>query len=442
MTKKIFILKSQQSPIETELGEWSQSQNQSRSLNSSDTALDMSYSFQASLVLPTQDMQIDPQIGIIHLLMFYAEAMGNKLEELTLVIAKRISEQVSPVSDNILKRLLYYLFQSLDKQSTAYLRQESHKIFYSAFKAIYQFLPNGIVAHFVANKAILDAMPAEVDVINIFDFDIGEGIQWATMIDALGNEQREVRLISIRPNEDMIDDPCTTHTRLSFEDTKRRLINHAMFYGVKLKVEEQELNDLMIEMKNLKKQNAKKQWFAFNCMVALPHLGRIRRRKDVFEFLTIAKNFLEHATTCCASEKGIITLGDGDAWEKFVSTSSYNEFLETNIAHFQALLESIEVIFPTQFIHARTTMEYLFVAPFVSSRAWASKWEEKKRFGDLKFGFGLEGYEHSKESLMEAKEMIKEGDSLYGAKIESENNNEIVMNSRGVQMVKVSCWRC
>ncbi|XP_059306418.1 protein NODULATION SIGNALING PATHWAY 2-like [Lycium ferocissimum] len=302
------------------------------------------------------DMQIDPQIGIIHLLMFYAEAMGNKLEELTLVIAKRISEQASNQQPTLDKSLIK-----------------------SSIQPSKQFTNLPIFA------------PAEVDVINIFDFDIGEGIQWATMIDALGNEQREVRLISINMNEDMIDDPCTTHTRWSFEDTKRRLINHAMLYGVKLKVEEQELNDLMIKMKNLKKQNAEKQWFAFNCMVALPHLGRIRRRKDVFEVLTIAKNFLEHATTCCASEKCIITLGDGDAWEKFVSTSSYNEFLETNIAHFQSLLESIEVIFPTQFIHARTTMEYLFVAPFVLSSAWASKWEKKKRFGDLKFGFGLEG---------------------------------------------------
>ncbi|KAK4342693.1 hypothetical protein RND71_038509 [Anisodus tanguticus] len=212
-------LHSQQSLIETELGEWSQSQP----LNSSDTTLDMTYSLQPSLVLPTLYMEIDQQIGIIHLLMIYAEAMGNKLEELALVLQS--SEKVSPVSDNILTRLLYYLFLYLDKHSATYLKHEPLKIFYSALKAIYQILPNGRVAHFVDNKAILDAMPDE----------------------DLGNEQREVRLTSIRPIEDMIDNLCTRHTRWSFEDAKRRLLDHARLYGIKLKVEEKELNDLVTE---------------------------------------------------------------------------------------------------------------------------------------------------------------------------------------------------
>ena len=47
----------------------------------------------------------------------------------------------------------------------------------------------------------------------------------------------------------------------------------------------------------------------------------------------------------------------------------------------------------------------------------------------------------SKESLMEAQEMVREGVSPYVVMVEDETNNEVVLEWRGIKLVKVSFWR-
>ncbi|CDP06444.1 unnamed protein product [Coffea canephora] len=419
----------------------------SSSMRSSHAAsLDVT-SMPSSLVLPAEGVELDNELAAFHLLMAYAEAMEMGQEELAEVIAKRISEKVSPVGDTV-ERLLYYMFHALDKQSD-YLKQESAKNFYQAFKAFYQIFPNGKFAHFAANLAILESLPDDADTIRIFDFDIGEGIQWASLIEAIGHQCREVTLTSVKfaEGEDAAMD-ANPLTMWRFEDAKKQLSDYARSYGLKLMVDEVELADLVGELKNIsnRKQGSsgRRQFLVFNCMVGLPHMGRVRSRRDVFEFLQASQSFLQlvHASAACGNYKGgVITFGDGDAWEKVRNTSTYGSFLDGNMAHYQALLESIKLNFPSHLGEARTAMENLFVAPSVSSLAWAEKWEERKRYGQLELGFGLEGLKLSRESLMEAKEVVREGESLYGVRMQGESHNEMVMDWRGTPMVRVSCWR-
>ncbi|KAL7169573.1 hypothetical protein ACSBR2_034580 [Camellia fascicularis] len=137
---------------------------------------------------------------------------------------------------------------------------------------------------------------------------------------------------------------------------------------------------------------------------------------------------------------GIITFGDGDVWVNSRFSSSFGSFLDGHLVHYQALLESIEWAFPNHLGEARTALECLFVAPLISSLAWIHKWEEMGCC-DLQLGFGLEGCQVSKESLMEAMEMVSEGKSLYGVRIEGENNNSMVLEWRGIPLVRFSCWR-
>ncbi|KAI3474234.1 hypothetical protein Pfo_029022 [Paulownia fortunei] len=294
-------------------------------------------------------MEVDNQLCLVHLLMAYAEAMNNQETELSEVIAQRIIQKVNPVGGTM-ERVLHYMFQHLNKQSD-YLTQESTKNFYPAFKAFYQMFPYGKFAHFVANLSF----------------------------------------------------------RWRFEETKRRLCDHAGSYGLKMKVEEVGLQDLKSVMNNIKKGDyGRKSWYVFNCNVGLPHMGRVRSRKDVLEFLRVAKNFLHHAT-CWDTSKGIITYADGDAVHNSTgSILSYSSFLDGNFAHYQALLESMEFNFPNHLGEARTALECLFVAPYVSSVTWDWKWEETRQCGDLEFGLGLEGWELSEASLAEAKELVKE----------------------------------
>ncbi|KAI3473126.1 hypothetical protein Pfo_030418 [Paulownia fortunei] len=388
------------------------------------------------LVLPSEGMEVDNQLCLVHLLMAYAEAMNNQETELSEVIAQRIIQKVNPVGGTM-ERVLHYMFQHLNKQSD-YLTQESTKNFYPAFKAFYQMFPYGKFAHFVANLVILEALPGDAEIIHLIDFDIGEGVQWASFMEAIKHQHKEIRVTSVKFSEEDETSPF----RWRFEETKRRLCDHAGSYGLKMKVEEVGLQDLKSVMNNIKKGDyGRKSWYVFNCNVGLPHMGRVRSRKDVLEFLRVAKNFLHHAT-CWDTSKGIITYADGDAVHNSTgSILSYSSFLDGNFAHYQALLESMEFNFPNHLGEARTALECLFVAPYVSSVTWDWKWEETRQCGDLEFGLGLEGWELSEASLAEAKELVKERVSLYGVRIEGEKKNEMVMDWNGIPMVRVCCWR-
>ncbi|PIN13368.1 hypothetical protein CDL12_14012 [Handroanthus impetiginosus] len=386
-----------------------------------------------SIVLPFEGKEVDNQLFLSHLLLAYAEAMDNQETELPEVISQRIIQRVNPVG-GIVERVLYYMFQNLNKKPD-YLKQESIKNFYLAFKAFYQIFPYGKFAHFVENFAILEAMPKDVEIINLIDFEIGEGIQWASFMEAIKYQRKEIRIISIKFNEEDESIPL----RWKFEETKRRLCDHGASHGLKVKVKEVGLQDLESVMKNI--DYGRKSWYIFNCNVGLPHMGRIRNKNDVFEFLTLAKNFL-YNVTCYYTTKGIITYGDGDVRQSNTTCKSYSSFLDGIFAHYQALLESMEFNFPSHLGEARTSLECLFVAPYISS--WDRKWEEMKQFDELELelGVSLEGWNLSETSLVEAKELVKESvKSPYGVRIEGEKKNEMVLRWNSVQMVRVCCWK-
>ena len=389
-----------------------------------------------SITLPTEDMEVDNQLSIIHLVKAYGEAMEKGQTELAVVLTNRIQEKVSPAGE-IVERLSYYLFQHTDKQANHYLKQESAKNFNAAFQAFYQIFPYGRFAHFAANSAILEAMPLDAETMHIVDFDMGEGLQWPSMIEAMAQKPRKtLRLTSIKQREEGC--PCAA-LQWRFEDTKRHLYDHARSVGLKLKVEEMELQDLMYEMKRVKKKGERNEWLAFNCQVGLPHMGSTATRRQAMEFMRLAEEVTAHSKN---KKRGIITFGDGDRWEKLKYSSSFRSFFDEYLLHYQALLESMEWTFPSHFAEARIVMECLFVAPHVSSLGWFQKWEEMKEGEcDADSVLGLEGWRVSQESFMEAKQMVREGESEYGVKIEGNSTNVMVLEWKGAPLVRVSAWR-
>ncbi|KAK1351588.1 nodulation-signaling pathway 2 protein-like [Heracleum sosnowskyi] len=386
---------------------------------------------QPSLNLPTEGAEIDIRLILFHLVMAYGQAIENGHKELASAVVKHVNQTVSLVG-NIMERLFHYSF-SLDMKSD-YLKLECKKNFYAAYMAFYQIFPYGKFAHFAANSAILNAIHNNAKIIHIYDFDLGDGLQWCSIIEALGHQQRELRLTAIKWSEG--ESTCIPQ-EWKFEETKRRLHDHSRSCNLNLKVDEMTLQDFT-QLKKIQRGGDEGEWCAFNCMTSLPHMGRARSRKNVTEFLWGAKEIMKH--TC---SKGIITFGDGDAWEKQRMSSNFTAFLDGHFMHYQALLESIELTFPVHLKEARTLMECLFVAPFTSSHAQIQKWEETRECRDLESAglFELEGWNVSEESLMEAKEMIKEGESPYGVKIKGECNNQLVLDWRGTELVKVSCWQ-
>ncbi|XAR60763.1 hypothetical protein NMG60_11034258 [Bertholletia excelsa] len=403
------------------LEESSINSSQDLSFDGSENGLEFSEtspSAQQPLVFPAEDQDVDDDVGILHLLRACGEAMEKEQQELLEVILKRLEEKAHP-KGSAFQRLIYYLTQSLDGRLD-YLTQEASKNFHVAFRAFYQIFPYGRFAHFVANSAILRAMPEEAEVILIVDFDMGEGLQWPTLIESLSRKQRRrsVRLISVNHNE-----------WNNFKRTKKLLCEQAFCSGLKLEVEQMGMEELRSEMKKMKKNGGRREWFAFNIMGDLPHQVKQRSVTQISEFLILASEALIHF------DRSIVTVGDGNV-------SHLGSLFEGQLGRITALLESMEWQFPLELEEARMAMESLFVVPSVCSLASFEKLEERARLSRVmaKMGSGLGKWRMSRDSIEEARELVREGDSLYWIRTEGENQNQAVLCFLGAPLVRVSCW--
>ncbi|KAK2655981.1 hypothetical protein Ddye_009033 [Dipteronia dyeriana] len=412
--------------------------------DSTDDVSSPSQSMDTSLTLPGESMEIDNQLGVFHLLKAYGEAMVGESEqsELAEVIMTCLTEKVSPASETALERIAFKLSPDVEKQGD-YLLQESIKNYEAAFRIFYQRFPYGRFAHFTANSAIIEAMPDDVEIVHIVDFDLGEGIQWPSLIEAIARKNKMLRLTAMkREEEDEEDFACATVSS-SFEETRRRLSDYARSFGLQLEVEEMGIEDLVKETKKTKKRGSRGggEWLVFNCMVGLPHMaGRVRSRKLVKEFLQVAKELLSSTGINVTKNRGIVTLGDGDACEKLTDCSRFGSFFDGHLEHYQALLESMKYNFPVHLAEARTAMETLFVMPFVSSQVWFEKWEEIRQGYHLQAGVGLKESKFGRDILMEARELVN-GESLFGVTIAGQSENEMVLEWGKTPLVRVSSWR-
>lgn len=397
----------------------------------------------SSLILPQEGMEIENKVSLPHLMEAFIEALEQGQKALSQVILRCISQKATtPLASESLERLAFYLSQEVvtNHHHGDYLKGEASKNYGASLRAFYQGHPIGKVAHFAAVSAILEAISEEnCDAIHLVDFCMGHGLQWPFLFEAIAHMNKTLKLTSIKCVGDEIESPecvSTTTPSWSFEETKRQLLEHAKSCGLKLKVEEKGLEELVTE---IKRGGRKREFLAFNCMVGLPHMGMVRsRRRHALEFLKVAEDLIK-----ISGNKGIITFGDGDAFEKLKNSLSLRSFFEGQLVHYQALLESIESHFPARFSEARTACEVLFVAPCVSSLAWLQTWEEMKRdCHHLQAEICIEGgcSRLSKNILMEVREGLRgsEGGSSYQARIEGQNDNELVLAWKGTQLLRFS----
>lgn len=406
---------------------WSPSQGQS--MKSSEESMDNSLT-----LLPLE--AIDNQVGVFHLLKAYGEAIEKDQRELAEVIMTCLSEKVSPDGE-ALERIAYNL---LPDQGDCLL-QESIKNYWEGFRTFYQMFPYGRFAHFAANSTIIGAIPDDAEIVHVVDFDLGEGVQWPAMIEAIARKNKMMRLTAMKWEED--EDLGTNITSVSsFEGTKRRLSDYAALFGLQLTIHEMNVEELVREMKKTNKTAVRsrrgggREWLVFNCMVGLPHMGKVRSRKQVKEFLQVAKELL---SATADNVRGILTLGDGDACEKLINRYGFGAFFDGNVEHYQVLIESMKYNFPAHLTEARMTMENLFVKPFVSSQVWFQAWEEMRQGYHLQ-SIGLKEIEVSRENLMEVREIVSV-ESLFAVTIGGERGNEMVLEWRGTPLVRVSSWR-
>ncbi|XP_076945737.1 protein NODULATION SIGNALING PATHWAY 2-like [Bidens hawaiensis] len=363
-------------------------------------------------------MEPEPKSGLESLLKAYAEAMSMGQIELAKVIVKCISEKVNPVGQTM-ERIAFSMF--LDNQDE-YFKQESMRNFKVAFRVFYEIFPFGRFAHFTANSTILDSVPASVESIHIVDFDLCEGSQWPHVIQAIAQMNKSLIITSIKLDQDQDS---------QFAQTRWHLCKYAQTFGLNLKVQEIRMSELVNKMDE--RQQAS-EFMVFNCMVNLPHMTKTRKSHQVFDFLKLAKLIL-------TENQGIITFGDGEESKTTKNQSDFPSFFNKNLTRYNALYKSIESGLPSYLNQARISMETLFLAPFVSSKSWIQKWEERREFtSDFPSILGLTGVKMSMESWNEARELVKEGESGYGIRVEGGNGNEMVLEWNGIPLVRVCAW--
>ncbi|KAG6435785.1 hypothetical protein SASPL_100661 [Salvia splendens] len=372
------------------------------------------------LNMPMEDTKLENELRLTHLIKAFGEAMhdGNN-GSLAQVIIESINEKSNP-EGTLVERVAYNMFES---KYDEYLRQESIKNFATAFNVLYQTLISGRFAHNAANAAILESIPVDAETLHVVDFDIGEGIQWPALIEALSRCRKPVRLTAIKHEG---KDGMSSPSCWEFEETKKLLINHARHFGIELQIEEKCIQDFKDEMKG-RKDGGVRDWLVFNCMAALPHMGR---RSGVVEFLKAAEELL-------AKFDGILTVGDGEAGVKLGNQVSFECYYGKLVEHYEALLEALECKLP-YLGEGRAAMECLFLAPFMCPFAWFDEWKEKAR--GLEFECGLEGRRASGESLGEARVMVGERESWYSVRIEGLRENEMVLRWKETVLVRVSTF--
>ncbi|XP_022867808.1 nodulation-signaling pathway 2 protein-like [Olea europaea var. sylvestris] len=374
------------------------------------------------------DMEMDNETSLRHLIKAYGEATENKQQELARVIVNSIEEKSDPLGKTM-ERVSFYLFQ-LKQNQGEYLRQESLRNYRAAFKAFYQGLPYGRLAHFIANSAILEALPDDAETIHIVDFDIEEGIQWPPVIEAISRMHKALKFTMIKS-----DDECSSLC-WDIEETKQRLQDHATELGLNLQIDQKSVSDLASEITRTKKRGRGREWLVFNCMFRLPHMARMRQRSHAARFLQVAKEIL----TNYRASAGMVTLGYGETEFCSQASSSFSSFLDKLLKHYQALFESLEQSFPAHLADARTAMESLFLAPYMSSLHWFLDSEKLMENSDLQSETGLEGQKLSEESIIEAKQIVNEIENAYKVKIEGHRKHEMVLEWKGTPLVRVSTW--
>ncbi|MED6139901.1 hypothetical protein PIB30_088316 [Stylosanthes scabra] len=417
-----FYPSSQNISEEGQNGNWSPT----TSLNS-DLSSSSSTQFQ-QLFLPQLGMEIDKKVVLPHMVEAIGQALEKGHKSQVQEILRSMSNKASPIDEPF----EFYLAQG---RGGDYLKQEAIKHFDDLFRALYQGAPHGKVANFVANSIILEAIPHDCDVIHIFDFDLSNGVQWSSMIEAIAPLNKTLKLTSIKSVDEGYE--CN-FPQWNFEGIKRSLYEHARSCGFfKLKVDEKGIEEVVMEIKKVNKRGGKKEFFAFNCMVGLPHMGREKSRKHVMEFLNLIH--------LCGNKRAILTFGDGGAYEKLRKNNNglfdFKSFYDGNLVHYKALLESIESHFPACFSDARAAIECLFLAPNISSLSWLQQWEDMREGFNFHAEIGLEGCGLSQRNLMEVGELLEGCDGSYGAAIEGQNGNELVLLWKGTQLLRVSAWR-
>ncbi|KAI3464493.1 hypothetical protein Pfo_021156 [Paulownia fortunei] len=377
-------------------------------------------------------------LRLIHLLMAAAEALtgANKCRELARVILVRLKELVSPNDGTNMERLAAYFTDALQGllDGTAggvhghhhHCKEEHHQTdVLAAFQLLQDMSPYVKFGHFTANQAILEAVTHDRRV-HIVDYDIMEGIQWASLMQALVSRK---------------DGPPTPHLRITalsrggsgrrsfgtIQETGRRLTAFAASIGQPFSFHQCRLDaDETFRPSSLKLVRG--EALIINCMLHLPHFS-YRAPDSIASFLSGSKTLNPRLITLVEEEMG--PPSDGGFVGRFMDS----------LHHYSAVYDSLEAGFPMQG-RARALVERVFLGPRISgslARIYrAHREEEGCAWGQWLGAVGFRPMNISFANHCQAKLLL----GLYndGYTVEELTINKLVLGWKSRRLLSASIW--
>ncbi|KAL0909589.1 hypothetical protein M5K25_020473 [Dendrobium thyrsiflorum] len=384
----------------------------------------------------------DRELRLVHLLKAAAESLtgAQKSWELARVILVRLKELIDEAaaasggggSATSIERLAIYLTNSLqnllDGAGKSHFLPHHPSDVASAFQLLQDMSPLMSFGYFTANQAILEAVAGERHV-HIVDYDIMEGVQWASLIQAFvsrnhGAPPPYLVITAISRSTENRGHP-TLMCASAVQQTGRRLADFAASVKQPFSFSHCRL-DRTGGFRPAGVKVVKGEAVAFNCFIK-------RSSSAVGSFLASAGELGARLVTVIYEEEG-----RGEEEKGFVAR--FMGEMERQLA----LLEALEEGFPKQ-KRARDIVERLIFGPRIEeavARAYFT-WkedeeEEEGRWTEMMAPAGFEALELSSFSHSQARLLI----SLYneGYRIEEDGKNKLVLSWKSRRLLSSSAW--
>ncbi|TQE08915.1 hypothetical protein C1H46_005529 [Malus baccata] len=302
-------------------------------------------------------------LRLVHLLMAAAEALTGayKSRDLARVILVRLKELVSPTDGSNMERLAAYYTEALQGLlegtgglhgkhligSGAHRNHGHHPMdVTAAFQLLQDMSPYVNFGHFTANQAILEAVVHERR-IHVVDYDIMEGIQWASLMQALVSRKEGPPTPLLRITA-LSRGGSRRQSIGTVQETGRRLTEFAASIGQPFSFHQCRLgSDETFQPSALKL--IKGETLVINCMLNLPHFS-YRSPDSIASFLSGAKTLSPRLVTLV--EEDVRSTWDGGFVARFMDS----------LYHYSAVYDSLEAGFPMQ-SRARALVERVFLGP-------------------------------------------------------------------------------
>lgn len=393
-------------------------------------------------------------LRLVHLLMAAAEALTgvNKSRELARVILVRLKELVSPNDGTNMERLAAYFTDALQgllegcagaggggvhsnkhfitnggpHHHHHHRGDEHHQTdVLAAFQLLQDMSPYVKFGHFTANQAILEAVTNDRRV-HIVDYDIMEGIQWASLLQALVSRK---------------DGPPAPHLRITalsrggsgrrsigtVQETGRRLVAFAASIGQPFSFHHCRLDsDETFKPSALKLVRG--EALIINCILHLPHFS-YRAPDSIASFLSGSKTLNPRLITLVEEETGHVT-----------DSGFVGRFMDS-LHHYSAVYDSLEAGFPMQ-SRARALVERVFLGPRISgslARIYRSRGEEENQsWSEWSGAAGFKPVSISFANHCQAKLLL--GLFNDGYRVEELANNKLVLGWKSRRLLSASLW--